>query len=262
MSFDSDLSDILHAIHKRRDVARALSTGAHTQTEVSRRLAISRPTVSRAISQFEEYGIAERAEGGYVLTAFGAQLVDRDRAYVDDVRSLCQRAAIRERSGGSLSFDASLFENAETFFSRPNAPDSACYAHADVIRSAKEVRSVLGGIFTVFLTEHLERVRRHDQQVTLLLSPDTTASVETAYPDLLAEISSYDDFRLCRTDRDVRLTVTYARTATNEYAILLVHNDGAVVSSLRNDHPDAVEWARSWIDDYETDATEYAFEPP
>jgi DNA-binding MarR family transcriptional regulator len=262
MPLDPDPGEVLNALHKRRDILQALSGNSLTQTELSDRLPISRPTVSRAISTFEAHGIVKRSDSGYLLSEFGSRVLDRDQEYVSDLKALCQRATILDHSSELLALDATLFEDADVFFSRPNAPDSACYAHADLISNANIVRSALGGIFTIFLTEHVEQVRTRRQEVTLMVPPDLATSITNAYPDLLSELSQYDEFRLLEIDRPVPITVTYVETPTNEYAIVLVHDDGKVVSSFRNDHPDAVKWARSWLDDFQTAGAELVLDTP
>ncbi|RDI69927.1 MarR family transcriptional regulator [Halopelagius longus] len=192
-----DSSKLVEILAKRFEVLRALKDNPTTQTELSERMDISRPTVHRIIETFEEQRLVQRRESDYELTEFGREVCESHSEYVERIDNLSRLETIKRELGDELSFDSPILEGAEVRLNDPYTVDSPGCKNRQVIENAVKVCTVLDGVMFDYLDTH--RTETNNEAVIMVLSDNITDSVLNTYEEPARDLLRTDYFELYRT---------------------------------------------------------------
>lgn len=252
-------NDVVDALVQRYDILTNVTDGPITQAELREQTDVSRATVHRVVTKFEDLHIVEADDGEYDLTKFGERVVERHQTYLDAIEVDCRLERFVSSASKALSYDSPVLDGAEIFFQQSGSADEAIYQNKSIVENARRVRKVLDGIMASYFLVHLDPTKYEDQEVEVIL-PDTLAdTVVNTYEEELQALFKTGNFKLFRTSEPVEFSTMVAETREDTFVILKVHAEGSVKCAARNDTESAQQWAESRYDRFRRNATPVRF---
>lgn len=244
--------EITHLLSQRFEILQKLKGEPMTQTELSKCVELSLPSVHRTIKRFAELELVESADGTYSLTPLGRELLQEHQQYRNHISHLYDRKEFCSGISDAISIDDPIFDDAEIIFGQPSTVDSASYRNKEIVENSTRLRAVLDSISSSYLEGHRTQLKHGESSV--IVSTELAEALVTTYQDRTAMLLQNEDFELYRTDESIPFTITMAECDEESYAILLKHERNQATVSVRSTSPEAISWAEAKIQKYLTNA--------
>jgi len=251
-----DSSELVGLLAQRGGYLESIADGVTEKRALVDAHDASRSTVDRAVRQLADADLVERTHGEVELTTTGRLALDayttfRDRvAAVGDANDVL--AAVDD--GGAL--DVRLFENA-TVVEAEHTPQKPMEAVADVLREASEVRVFAPLVISNQVELYRDRVADGSLRADVVVTQAVLDELVANYQDTVETFARADDAALSLTETDLPYGLVLA-SLNDRDVVLVVFGTGPIAGVLRNDDPDAIDWAVERFDAVRADATRLA----
>lgn len=238
-----DLPEFLAVVGRRADLLGALDGQAVQKPDLEAELDVSRSTIDRGIRELEQRALVERANGGYRRTLAGALALeeyDRLRERADGLARGGELLAALDRDAdldSAMLADATIVERERT---APYRPVEELY---DIVDAATSVRAF-------DLTVHPQQVDTYRRNVEggmeaeLVLTTEVVERLVADHANEFEETVDTDRVGLWQATEELPYGLVIAETPDGPVAAVMIYSDQGVVGCIRNDHPEAVVWAR------------------
>jgi tetratricopeptide (TPR) repeat protein/predicted transcriptional regulator len=219
--------------------------GALQPTDIVDELAHSRSTVTRALRELCDAGLAENRDGGYAVTVTGVMAVEEFRRHEAASRAILRAKQLLDPLADPGEFDPALLTDGQTYLADESAPFRPLEAVASRVREADSVRAYLPTLINPSLLRVWHRkVRDEGIESVGLFDAELLTLLEGQYPQLLAEMGAADEFSAFTADGPrYALVLTTAEDGTTA-SVVVYDGESGVRGAIVNSSPDAVAWAR------------------
>ncbi|WP_049925640.1 transcriptional regulator FilR1 domain-containing protein [Halopiger goleimassiliensis] len=244
--------EILLTAVERRDALALLADGPYHRREIQAELELSKTTCHRIVRTFDDYGLLERTDDGYKLTATGELLASAVDDYVRDVRTTFECgpfvAAFAETD---VTFDVDAFRDARITRPEPNDPTLPLDREFDVFREADHFTLVDGNqhVPELYLEQVIEIGLEHGKEAEHIAPLPIVEKRLTQFPEVHKRHSEVDatlQYRICP---DVPFGLVLYE---DEHVVVRTYDEvtGSIELMADTDADDAVAWARDVIQHY------------
>lgn len=247
-----DAPDLVALLAQRGDYLESIESGVTEKRALVDAHDASRSTVDRAVRQLADAGLVDRMHGEVALTTTGRLALDAYTTFRDRVAAIDDANDVLDAVDDTADLDVRLFENA-TVIEAAHTPQKPIDEVADVLREATEVRVLAPLVLPIHVALYRDRVDDGldaDVVVTGAVLDELVAN----YQDAVETFIRIDDATLSLTDDTLPYGLVVASLDDRD-VVLVVCGTGPVSGVLRNDDPDAVDWAMQRFDSVRADAT-------
>lgn len=252
-SDEANVQDTIRTVVQRSDLLERLADGPTSKRSLRDDLDVSRSTVYKAVRELEAHDLAEQRDGAVRLTASGRLLVERYRAFADDVSTVNRQRSLLSALPSDAPISPALLDGADCIRAEPVAPDRPLNYLEDLIREADRIV----GFAPVALRRYVELF--HQQLADGGLTADVVFErpvldhIRDDYADRLRESLAADCYSLRATDADLPFGLVVAEE-TQRIAVAVYDEDGDAKGVIANDTPAALDWGRDVFERYRADA--------
>jgi len=201
----------------------------------------SRSTLDRALRELHEADLVEYNNGIWKTTLLGIWCVQEREAYLDQLASITEAAAICNDLPRDQSIGRAFLIGADVHESDPMVPDAVIQTLFDSIEPARSVSLATPVLMTGVATELLTRVTNgRIDSLEFAIPPSTLEQLDDVLPSVTSQLVQHPHvdayvssvpfkFGLCTTD-------------TNEAGVI-VYADQGISGILLNNTSQATNWA-------------------
>jgi predicted transcriptional regulator len=239
---------------KRSDVLDAIVQEPMTKPELVERLAVSRSTVDRAISDLESVGSVTRTDSTYYPTTSGKLAFSEYRNYVEITEALAKGNRVLEAWPDDSPVSVTLVRDAEVRTANPYAPENALIPIIDSIEAASRIRVLMPVVLSTYLGMLETFVEENGHEADLVVEDEVLHSFDESYWSAVGGLKSADGVRVYTSERELPFALWLIGDGDDECAAVTVHEQGGIRGVLLNESEDAVGWATSHYEQYRSGA--------
>lgn len=244
-------NDLLELAAKRHEVLEAIETGTREKRNLTEELAVSRPTVDRAVRELEDARLVVRESGECALTLLGRLVWEHFGELLETFESLASSAEITCELPANAPIDSRAIDGAAFSTNTERIPARPLPIRSD-IDGSREMKAVLNKVFPQCVEKFHEHANDH-LTVEFVMHTDALEMVREVYGHPTRERLCQSGYEVYRTDdtppfdaflvdRDLVFVRVYSR------------HEGALVGTIENVEDAAVRWAGELFDTLKRDA--------
>lgn len=240
-------------LNSRWDVIELLSERSRRQAEIASALDISRSTVTRAMDQLQEHGLAVRAGSEYELTRLGETLRQTHHRYRAEVSAVLEVEPLIDHIPTSAPFDPSVLVDATWYDVESGASYQIRDRVTDAIREAVAIKEMGRTRSEQKSAEvHLTKVLEERRPVESVLSEDLFFHIRDI--ERGSKMLEADNM-----DVSIHGSVPYGLFILEQPAdrvlVMVIYDEGDTMKGIiRTDATKAVAWAESVFDSFQAEA--------
>lgn len=246
--------DVMEVLLRRFAFVDALADSRREKRVLVEELACSRSTVDRSLRELESLGVAEYADGGYRLTAFG-EMVRSRFADLDERIALWFEFApfLQWLPRDEVDVDIELLSGADLYCAEPGDPLAMVNRHVRVAAQATEMQLVLPLTGLHAYQTIRDRVVDAGARSTVVTTPDVvhTYQSDPAYAPLTEEMAETGRFSLYQYNDPIPCFVGLLDGTVQ----IGVDDDGDPQALVEGSDADLREWAMGVFAEFERTAT-------
>lgn len=242
-----DVSTVLSVLTRRENVLRRIDSDGCRKRDLLDELSVSRSTVDRAVRELVDAGLVGRSEAEYHRTPTGELVLAEYDDAVDRIDSLLGASTLLDGLRAESDADPALFDGATVVETDRLSPAASIRSFTDLLERSSYVVGFVSAIFPTQVEAYREQLLDGDLTARMVVTESVCRRLVSQYGDAVR-----DGFRTGRIDvrRAAELpsyTLVVGTTASSAEVGLVAHTANGVRGVLRNDDPEAVEWARRRI---------------
>lgn len=239
---NGDSEELLELLRKWGDVIEQLLTGESSQQELNAYLDLSRRTIGRALSEFEEMGVVTHEKNNYWLTHYGRQVAWARCEYTSRIEAVEEAAPLLKRLPGNIPLGCEILDDAEIVVEPEAAPESAWVPVDRAVAEGDEVKGIAPKVTRSYIDTFYGEIVEENTAVELILPQSVFTAIVANY------------------DREWQAAITTencwfgAFNGVPPFGMLIIDDSevwigvyrdsgSALAGTLHNDSEAAVEWA-------------------
>jgi len=232
----------LDLLDRRADLLRAVREGARPKPELAAALSVSRSTVDRAVRELETSGLVERA-GGVALTLKGRLALESYEAFVAHLQDLNAAETALETLPDDARVDRVVFRDATVVEATPVAPQRATEAYRSLVADATRVEGYASALLDGNVQTFRDRIVEDGLEADLVLDPDVLDALVGTHGSAVDDALGTGRLTLLEASDRLAYSLMLVETPATTHACALFYDDAGHTGLVRNDAPEAVEWA-------------------
>lgn len=246
-----DPSRVVEALARRGDLLASLEDGPKGKRDLEDALSISRSTVDRAVRRLETVGLVSRSEGVVQLTLAGRMVVAEYEACREGLAGLGEAWSFIDPVPPDAGLSLDLFRRGTVVPSDRHAPHQPVQVLKSILGGADRIRGVATAVLPDYVDLYHRLIVEQGTEVELVVStPVLSELVENFRSPFEASLRT-GRLQIREVSESPPVSTILAHDEDPEVAVV-VYGDGGTSGLVRNDTDAAVEWARSWIADWES----------
>lgn len=252
MADDTFDEEILTTAVERRDALALLADGPHHRREIQAELDLSKTTCHRIVRTFDNYGLLERTDDGYELTATGTLLESAVDNYAKTVRATFEyEPFVTAFAETDVTFPVEAFHDARITRPEPNDPTLPLDREFDIFQRAEYFTVVDGNqhVPELYLEQVIEIVLEHGKEVEHIAPLPIVEKRLSQFPEAHKQHSTVEatlKYRICS-------NVPFGLVLyDDEHVVVRTYDDetGSIELMVDTDAEAAVTWARDVVQQY------------
>jgi predicted transcriptional regulator len=216
----------------------------------------SKPTLSRALSEFEDRAWMTRTGEGYHLTQLGSLVVERLDAVIASLETVERLNPIAEwLPDEGFEFDLDRLHGATVRAGSPTDSLGVLRRLGTVLYEADTVHLLTGTVASAGIDLHRRAIQDHGQTLDVIVTAEAVRTIRSD-PEMTefgAELQGTDGVSIVRYDG----TVPYLLTVTEDRVLIgLLDETGTIRGLVESDDPSVRRWADDRWSDYRADSVE------
>lgn len=248
-----DLPDVLSLLDRRAHLLSALRAESRTKRELADVREVSRSTVDRAVRELESAGLVTRTGGQVSITLPGVLALQSHERHVAELAGIDDAFDMLPAYEPDLDVSPALFRDADIVLPNRHAPHRPVSALVEMLDGANEISLYATGIMPEYVAAYRDRVL-DGASLTCICTERVLSELLTQYEGDLTDAAETGRVELYETDTALPFSLIIATDDDATAACLMLYRDHAVAGFIKNDAPDAVDWATHRFDDLLTDA--------
>ena len=235
-------STAVDVLARRSDLLRAVRERPRSKPALVDALSVSRSTVDRAVRELEAEGFVERS-GGVSLTLQGRLALDSYETLSADLAGLDGAASALRTLPDDARVDTALFQNATVVEASPVAPQRATEAYRSLAVDATRIRGYASALLDSTVPTLRDRIVADRLEMELVLGPGVLDALVGGHGDAVADARDTGRLTLQAASEALSYSLMLVETPATTHACALFYDDSGHTGLVRNDAPEAVEWA-------------------
>lgn len=249
-----DPKRLRETVAKRSDALEILLEEPMAKPRLVERLATSRSTVDRAISELEGVGGVTRIDSAYHPTTSAALAFSEYQNYVSTTRTLAEGSSLLEAWPEDSPISVALIRDAEVHTANSNAPENALTPVIEAMKTASRTRVLMPVVLSTYRSILETFVEENDLEVEIVVEDEVLDSFEDSYWSAIGELETAGGVSVYTSGSELPFALWLIGEADDECAGVTVHERGGIRGVILNESPDAVEWASRHYERYRSDA--------
>lgn len=242
-----DGSTILSVLGRRENVLRCIDSDGCRKRDLLDELSVSRSTVDRAVRELVDAELVRRSDDCYHRATAGELVLEEYDRAADRIAGLVGASSFLDGLPAEGDTDPVLFDGATVVEADHLSPATPIDSFTDLVERSSYVVGFLSAIFPAQVETYRRQLLDGDLTARMVVSDSVCRRLVSRYGDAVR-----DGFRTGRIDvrRATELpsyTLVVGTAANRAEVGLVAHTANGIRGVLRNDDPDAVEWARRRI---------------
>lgn len=246
----TDPARLIEAVSRRADLLSALRERPLEKSRLAAELPVSRSTVDRAVRRLESFGLVTRDRGAVSLTLGGRLALSEFEEFRAGIEGLMDATGVLAPVPPDSGMDLALFRDATVVSSHRYAPHQPVQEMQRLLTDAGSIRGVASAVLPEYVDLYSDQILEQGTDVELVV-PDLV--LETLVTDYWEELAaSLETGRLDLKEVGVQppFSAIIARHDDPELGVVIYAESGTA-GVIRNAAPEAIEWARDWIETWE-----------
>jgi len=231
------------------DLLRVLRDGPKAKGTLVEVLPVSRSTVDRAVRELEGAGLIERDGGTAGLTVSGRLLLEEYEEFRAGVAGLQRAATTIEPVPPNTDIGLEVFRGATIVGAEPHAPYEPVQALKRFLRGAERIYGVASAVLPDYVDLYSRQIIEEGTEVELVVSAPVLETLVGEYSGPLEDSLETGRLTIYEVEADPPFSTILAFHDEPEVG-LVVYGDSGTTGFVRNDSPEAVEWAEGWIESW------------
>lgn len=245
--------EAVELLARRADLLERLRDGPRTKSELADSLPVSRSTVDRAVRELEAHDLVERGDA-VSLTLAGALGLDAYERFASQLDALGEADSLFAGLPPDATVDPALLRDAGVVDPSRVAPQRGVERYRSRVADADRVRGYVSAVLDTNVPTFRERIVEDDVPVELVLAPDALDVLVSTHGDAVADARATGNFALYRANSTLGYSLMLVDADATTHVCALFYDDSGQVGLVRNDDPDAVEWAEGVYESLRADA--------
>lgn len=248
-----DLPDVLSLLDRRTPILAALRTESRTKRELAEYLDVSRSTIDRAVRELESAGLVTRSGGEVSLTLPGVLALESHEQHAAELAGIDDAFDMLSSYEPDLEISPALFRDADIVAPNRHAPHRPVEALLSMLDGADEISLYATAIMPEYVQAYKESVL-DGATLTCICTERVLSELLTQYENDLTTAAETGRVELHETETALPFSLILADCGNTTKACLMLYREHAVAGFIKNDAPDAVDWASHRFDDLLADA--------
>lgn len=242
-----DASSVLSILGRRENVLRQIGPEGCRKRELLDELSVSRSTVDRAVRELVDAGLVGRSDDGYYRTVTGELTLREYDRVVGRIDGVLDASALFDGLDGEGDADPVLFDGATVVEAEPLSPSAPIESFVDLLERSSYVVGFVSAVFPAQVEAYREQLVDGDLTARMLVTDSVCRRLVSQYADAVRDGFRTGRIHVRHAAELPSYTLVVGTTATHAEAVLVAHTANGLRGVLRNDTPEAVEWARRRI---------------
>ena len=247
----TDPSRVVEALARRGDLLTALEDGPKEKRELEDILSVSRSTVDRAVRRLETVGLVSRGDGAVRLTLAGRMVLTEYEACRDGLVGLREAWSFLDPVPPDAGLSLDLFRRGTFVPSDRHAPHQPVRVLKSILEGADRIRGVATAVLPEYVDLYHQLIVEQGTEVELVVSTPVLSELLENFTTPFEASLRTGRLQIREVSESPPVSTILAHDDDPEVAVV-VYGDGGTAGLIRNDSDAAVEWARSWIEDWES----------
>ncbi|NHN40771.1 ArsR family transcriptional regulator [Halorubellus sp. JP-L1] len=242
--------DLVGTLTRRREILGALDERPRDKPALVRELGVARSTVDRAVRQLESCGLAERGPDGIELTTCGEVALDVYGAFTARLEALWECHDVVSQLPSREFAPPVFLADADVVRASVSAPDRPIMAFVDLVEEATYARGFSPAAYGAYVDAFERRVTAGELTAELAFSDEALTELTTTHRDAIERAASTGRVTVHRVETlPTAGVVVLERGDAGPVVAMGVHDGSSLSAVVTNDAPDAVAWARDFVDE-------------
>lgn len=243
-------SDHRPLVAQRATLLRAINEECSTTTDLVGSLDVSRSTVDRGVRELREATLIERTDEGYRTTIAGRLALSEHVRFTDRIDAIESDEDVFSELPMDAELDVSLIDGCRVCRSTQSDPERPDDRLAELVSGADRIHGFTPITTVRGVESHHEQAVEHDADIELVVPPSVVTRLLSVYSDQLEESLSTGSVQLRQTNSEFEYGCLLIEQGESEQAVVLACADDELRGLIRNDRPEAVEWAITTFERY------------
>lgn len=244
---DTDRVETL--LSRRHQLLERLRSGPVTKPSLVEELPVSRSTVDRAVRELEELSLVERAQDGVSLTLSGRLALDSYDQFREEVEAVALTAEALSGLDENVTFDPVLLHDATVVGPVPHEPNRPGEHLLELIEEADHVYTYSTAFIPDLADAYYDSIVSDGMEAEVILTGEVIDRIVRDRSEDVEEALDHG-LELYRAEADdAPYSLLLATTPSGPTVGVLVNGENGISGFIRTQAPEAVQWARSRLDD-------------
>lgn len=246
-----DPTEVMAVVARRGMVLRIVGTDGVRKQRIVEELDISRSTVDRAIRELEAVEFVERSsDGTYHRTLPGRMALEEYDSFAARMDGIMSSVDLLSSLPMDAPCDAEVLEDATVVVAERHSPYMPVNHFDDLVDRSQAVYGIETAVLPQHVTVYHEKLTSGDLTARVVVTEAVVEHLMSAYKTELREGLETGQLELRQTSTSIPYSLLVGETAKGPEMGLVVYAQGGVRGFIRNEAPEAVQWARRQIDGY------------
>ncbi|RDI70297.1 helix-turn-helix transcriptional regulator [Halopelagius longus] len=245
-----DISETLRLLCRRENVLRHLDSNGSRKQDLLSDLAVSRSTIDRSLRELTDAGFAVRSDGVYRRTLAGELALEEYDRVSRRLDGLLRSPSFLDGLPAESDADPALFDGATVSEAERQSPYAPILAFTDLLEKSSYVVGFASAVFPAEVEAYRDQLRSGELVSRMVVTDSVCERLVSQYGEVVREGLATGRIDIRRAPDLPSYTLVVGSTADCAEVGLVSHTSNGVRGVLRNDDPEAVEWARRRIATY------------
>ncbi|MFC6825323.1 helix-turn-helix transcriptional regulator [Halopelagius fulvigenes] len=245
-----DISETLRLLCRREGVLRRVDSEGSRKRDLIEELAVSRSTVDRSLRELVDAGLVSRSGGVYRRTLAGELALEEYDRISRRLDGLMGSPSFLDGLPAESDADPVLFDGATVSEAERQSPSAPIHSFTELLERSSYVVGFASAVFPAEVETYREQLRRGELVSRMVVTDSVCERLVSQYGDAVQEGLETGRIDVRRAPDLPSYTLVVGSTTDCAEVGLVSHTSNGVRGVLRNDDPEAVEWARRRIATY------------
>ncbi|MEY7848307.1 helix-turn-helix transcriptional regulator [Natrarchaeobius sp. A-rgal3] len=247
---------LLPTISKRSSIMALICDGTTEKRELAASVSVSRPTLDRAIRELEEEGLVLRQGTDCRPTLLGRLAMELYHDVDAKFDSLQRATPLFESLSADISIEMLVIEDANVYLNRSDGPHRSYKALESRITQADTIRGMLTVALPSFVDLVCSQILENGTTIEVIIDSGLCTTLHEHYSDQLTDSARREDISLYTIDRELPFNLLLIDET--DVFVSVFTDEGAPLGMIRNETPDAQEWARIQLQKHKANAGRFS----
>lgn len=245
-----DISETLRLLCRRENVLRHLDSEGSRKQDLLSELGVSRSTIDRSLRELTDAGFAARSDGVYRRTLAGDLALEEYDRISRRLDGLSDSPSFLDGLPAEGDADPVLFDGATVADAERQSPYAPINSFTDLLEQSSYVVGFASAVFPAEVEAYRHQLRSGELASRMVVTDSVCERLVSQYGEAVQEGLRTGRIDVRRAPELPSYTLVVGSTADRAEVGLVSHTANGIRGVLRNDDPEAVEWARRRIATY------------